>query len=101
MLFFVKVRVDHTRISEDELWDLWEQEAEAALGAKAAGRIVSLYKVVGQRRVVMVVDVESHDELDRLAMGAMPMRHIFECEEVLPVRDYGSFAEDVKHRWKS
>ena len=86
MLFFVKVRVDHTKISEEELWDLWEKEAESALAAKEAGKIVALYKVVGQRRVVMIVNVESHDELDRLAMGAMPMRHILECEEILPVR---------------
>lgn len=101
MLFFIKVRVDHTGISEEELWSLWEKEAEAARGAKEAGRIVSLYKVVGQRRVVMVVDAESHDELDRLAMGTMPMRHILEVEEILPVRSYDDFAGDVKRRWKS
>lgn len=101
MLFFVKVRVDHTGVSEEELWDLWEKEAEAALSAKAAGKIVSLYKVVGQRRVLMIVNVESHDELDQLAIGAMPMRHILECEEILPVRDYEDFAKDVKGRWKS
>jgi muconolactone delta-isomerase len=100
MLFFVKVRVDHTKISEEELWDLWEKEAESALAAKEAGKIVALYKVVGQRRVVMIVNVESHDELDRLAMGAMPMRHILECEGILPVRDYDDFAKDVKRRWK-
>mgnify|MGYP001818565135 FL=1 len=100
MLFFVKVRVDHTKISEEELWDLWEKEAESALAAKEAGKIVALYKVVGQRRVVMIVNVESHDELARLAMGAMPMRHILECEEILPVRDYDDFAKDVKRRWK-
>ena len=100
MLFFVKVRVDHTKISEEELWDLWEKEAESALAAKEAGKIVALYKVVGQRRVVMIVNVESHDELDRLAMGTMPMRHILECEEILPVRNYEDFAKDVKCRWK-
>jgi muconolactone D-isomerase len=100
MLFFIKVRVDHTRISENELWDLWEKEAEAALGAKAAGKIVTVYKVAGQRRVIMIVNMESHDELDRIAMGAMPMRHIFEVEEILPVRDYDDFAKDVKRRWK-
>jgi len=101
MLFFVKVRVDHTRISENELWDLWEKEAEAALGAKAAGKILTVYKVAGQRRVIMIVNMESHDELDQIAMGAMPMRHIFEVEEILPIRDYEDFAQDVKRRWKS
>ena len=55
MLFFAKVKVDHTRIDEDELWDLWEQEAESALAAKSHGKIRALYKVAGQRRVVMIL----------------------------------------------
>ena len=100
MLFFFKVRVDHTGMSEDELWDLWEKETEAAAGAKAGGKVVSLYKVAGQRRVVGIADVESHDELDQIIMGALPMRHVLEWEEILPVRAYEDFAEDVKRRWK-
>ncbi|MCH9723133.1 MAG: muconolactone Delta-isomerase family protein [Actinomycetia bacterium] len=99
MLFFAKVKVDHTRIDEDELWDLWEKEAESALAAKSHGKIRALYKVAGQRRVVMILDVDSHDDIDRLALGVMPMRHIMEIEEMLPLRDYESFAEDVKARW--
>jgi muconolactone D-isomerase len=101
MLFFCKVRVDHSRISEDELWNLWEQEAKAALHAKSAGTMVAVYKVVAQRRVIMIIDVPDHDFFDRLGMGMMPMRHIFEVEEILPLREYESFAEDVKTRWKS
>ena len=27
------------------------------------------------------------------------MRHIMEIEELLPLREYESFAEDVKARW--
>lgn len=42
MLFFAKVKVDHTRIDEDELWDLWEQEARSALAAKSHGKIRAL-----------------------------------------------------------
>ena len=42
MLFFVKVRVDHTKISEEELWDLWEKEADSAVAAQEAGKIVAL-----------------------------------------------------------
>ena len=99
MLFFIKVRVDHTRLSENELWDLWEKEAEAALHAKAAGKIMALYKVVGQRRIVMIVNMEPH-EVDQVALGDMPMRHIMELEEILPLRDYEDFAKDVHRRWK-
>ena len=47
MLFFVKVRVEPREMSLDGLWNAWEKEAEAALGAKAAGKAVVLYKVCG------------------------------------------------------
>jgi muconolactone D-isomerase len=101
MLFFCKVRVDHTRITEEEMWELWEQEAKSALHAKEAGNIVAVYKVAAQRRVVMIIDVPDHDFFDRLGMGMMPMRHIFEVEEILPLREYEAFAEDVEKRWQS
>ena len=101
MLFFVKVRVEPKSLSLDELWDHWEKEAEAALAAKDAGKVVALYKVSGQRRVVGIVNVESHDELDRIFMAALPMAHYLEIEEVLPVRPYEHFAEDLKRRWQA
>jgi muconolactone D-isomerase len=101
MLFFCKVRVDHTRISDEELWDLWEKEVKEALHAKSTGTIVAVYKVAAQRRVIMIIDVPDHDFFDRLGMGMMPMRHIFEVEEILARREYESFAKDVEKRWKS
>jgi muconolactone delta-isomerase len=101
MLFFVKVRVDPAReLEPDDLWDRWEKEAEAALGAMEAGKIVSLYKVAGQRLVVGILDLESHDEADRIFMGGLPMAHYLQLEEMLPVRDYRTFTEDVRRRWK-
>lgn len=100
MLFFVKVRVDTKHLSQDELWALWEKEAAAALQAKHAGKVVALYKVSGQRRVVGIVNVESHDELDRIFMAALPMAHHLEIEEVLPVREYEKFAADIQTRWQ-
>jgi hypothetical protein len=60
MLYFLKVRVDYQRLTPGELWNRWEKEADAALRAKAAGKIVALYKVVGQRRVLIIFDAESH-----------------------------------------
>jgi muconolactone delta-isomerase len=49
--------------------------ADVALKAKAEGRIVALYKVVGQRWVLIVIDVESHDEIDQALMAVMPLAH--------------------------
>lgn len=65
-----------------------------------AGKVVGLYKVSGQRRVLGILDVESHDELDRILMAGLPMAHNLTMAEVLPVREYTAFAEDVKRRWQ-
>lgn len=100
MLFHVSLRVDHTRLDPDEFWDTWEREADAALAAIEGGVIKNLYKVAGQRRVLGVVEVESHDQLDQIVMGALPMSHHLTLEEVLPVREYAAFAEDVRKRWQ-
>ncbi|MGY1639251.1 muconolactone Delta-isomerase family protein [Geodermatophilus sp. SYSU D00742] len=100
MLFHVSFRVDHTRLDEDDFWDEWERETQAAKAAMAGGVIKSLYKVAGQRRVIGIVDVESHDQLDQIVMGALPMSHHLTLEEVLPVREYTAFADDVARRWQ-
>ncbi len=99
MLYFFKVRIDPKGLSQDELWDHWEEEAEASLKAIAAGKILAAYKVAGQRRVVGIADVTSHDELDRIIMGELPMAQYQEWEELLPVRTFAAFANDVKRRW--
>jgi muconolactone D-isomerase len=101
MLFFVNVRIDPKDLSFEEMWDVWEKETEAAIGAKGVGKIVNLWKVAGQRRIIAIVDVESHDELDQIFMGALPMAHFLEFEEILAVREYEKFAADVRKRWKS
>ena len=100
MLFLLDIRVELKDMSFDELWDLWEKETEVEAEAKAAGKIVDLWKVVGQRRIVAVVDVDSHDELDQILMAALPMAHNLEFDQVLPLRTYESFASDVRKRWQ-
>ena len=64
-----------------------------------AGKIVSLYKVSGQRRAVGILDVESTDELDQILMAGLPIAHYVEIAEILPVREYTAFADDVRQRW--
>lgn len=65
-----------------------------------AGKIVTLYKVSGQRRVIGGLDVESTDELDQIITAGLPMAHHLEFEQVLPVRECASFAEDIRRRWE-
>ena len=100
VLYFFKVRVDHSNMTADELWDLWEKEVEAAEGALSAGKIKNLYKVTGQRRVLGIIDAESHDELDKIIMAGLPMSHVLEWEEIVPVREYTAFGADIRNRWK-
>lgn len=100
MLIFVDVLVDPKGMSQDELWDAWEEEANAALAAKEAGTVVSLYKVCGQRRVLALLDVESLDQLDQIWMAELPMARYLELKEVVPVREYEAFADDVRQRWQ-
>ena len=100
MLYYFKVRVEPKDWSFDEMWDWWDKEADAALAAKASGKMVALYKVAGQRLVIGIMDAESHDEMDRIFMAVLPIAHNLEIEEILPVRAYESFASDVKRRWK-
>jgi hypothetical protein len=69
MMFFFSVRVDHSGVSFDELWDEWEKEVDAAQAALEAGKIKNLYKVSGRRRVVGVLDVDSHEGANGGASG--------------------------------
>ena len=100
ILYYFQVRVEPKNWSFDEMWDEWEKEAEAALAAKASGKMVALYKVAGQRLVMGVIDADSHDELDQIFMAILPIAHNLEIEEILPIREYANFASDVKRRWK-
>lgn len=101
MLFYVQMRWNiEGRLSEDELWDLEAKEAEYGKETVESGMVVGLYKVAAQRRVIGIVDVESIEELDRTAMGRLPMREYLEFEQVWPLRNYEGFAEDVKIHYK-
>ncbi len=61
---------------------------------------MSLYKVSGQRRVIGILDVESTDELDQIIIAGLAMAEYLAFEQVLPVREYASFAEDIRQRWE-
>ena len=100
MLVFADVRVNPKDMSLDELWDIWEEEAKATLEAMEAGKVVSAYKVCGQRRVVLIFDMDSYDEMDRVLMAGLPLAHHLEIKEIVPVREYEDFASDIMQRWQ-
>lgn len=101
MLFYVQMRWNHEgRLSLDELWEVEKRETEAAQETIDEGMVKGLYKVAAQKRVIAIVDVESPDELDRTALGRLPMREYLEFEQVWALRDYEGFAKDVRVHYK-
>ncbi|MGP4109591.1 muconolactone Delta-isomerase family protein [Streptomyces sp. 4N509B] len=101
MLFYVQMRWNHEgRISLDELWEVEEEEAKHAQETLDSEYCIGLWKVAAQKRVIAIVDSPSAEELDREALGRLPMREYLEFEEVWPLRDYLGFAEDVKARYR-
>lgn len=103
MLFYIQMRWNiEGRLDFDELWDLLWEEIQNSRALVESGVLKSqLYKVAAQKRVIGIIEVESIDNLDRVAMGGLPMREYLEFEVVWPLRDYtGSFAEDVERHYQ-
>lgn len=99
MLFFVNAHIKIKELSPDELWEIWRTETEAARKATEAGKLLAAYKVSGMRRVLGILEVDSHDELDRI-LSTLPMARYIEFEEILPIRPFDNFANDLKNDWK-
>ncbi|MFD0683461.1 muconolactone Delta-isomerase [Actinomadura fibrosa] len=101
MLVYIQMRWNHEgRISLDDLWKVEARETEHAQETIDSGMVVGIWKVAAQKRVIAVLDVESPEELDRTALGRLPMREYLEFEAVWPLRDYQGFAADVAKRYR-
>ncbi len=101
MLYLLDFHVEYSAtMNQQDLFAIWSREADAALGAKKAGVVVDLWKCVGSRRVVAVVNVEDLDTLDQILLDLPIMRehgqHVH--VDVTPLRRYEDFAADVKKR---
>ncbi len=101
MLYHLDFHVEYApNMTQKDLFAIWSEEADAALNAKAAGVVVDLWKCVGTRRVIAIVNVESPDLLDRILLDLPIMKHIGQHVqvEVTPLRRYEDFAADLKER---
>ena len=101
MLYLLDFHVEYpATMTQKELFAIWAREAGAALSAKSAGVIVDLWKCVGSRRIVAVVNVDDLDTLDQILMDLPIMKehgqHV--QVDVTPLRRYEDFATDVKKR---
>lgn len=101
MLYHLDFRVEYPAgMSQQELFAIWKEEAQTALGAKEQGVVVDLWKCVGMRRVIAIVDVPSPDILDQILFDLPIMRehgqHV--QVDVTSLRKYEDFAADVQAR---
>ncbi|MGD2182914.1 muconolactone Delta-isomerase [Lusitaniella coriacea] len=104
MLYHLDFHVEYPAgMSQQELLAIWSEEADVALGAKQAGVVVDLWKCVGMRRVIVIVDVPSPETLDQILLDLPLMKkngqHV--RVEVTSLRRYEDFAADVKSRLES
>ena len=101
MLYHADFRIGYpASMSRKDFFSIWAKEAEAALGAKKAGLVVNIWKCVGSRRVIVVVDVDSPDTLDQLLLDLPIMKENGQHVQVdiTPLRRFEDFAADVKKR---
>ena len=75
MLYFLDFHVEYpAAMTQKELFTIWAREADAAIGAKEAGAVVDLWKCVGARRVLAVVNVDGPDNLDQILLDLPIMK---------------------------
>ena len=101
MLFLLDFHVEYAAdMTQKDLFKIWVDEAGAALGAKEAGVVVDLWKCVGERRVVAVVNVDAPDTLDQILFTLPIMKEMGQHVDVkvTALRRYEDFAADVK-KW--
>lgn len=101
MLYHLDFQVEYAaNMSQQDLFCIWAEEAEAALSAKKAGVIVDLWKCVGIRRIIAILDVDSPDRLDQILFDLPIMKKMGQHVHitVTALRRYEDFASDVGDR---
>ena len=104
MLYHLEFTVGYgADMTQQDLFRIWEEEAKAALGAKASGAVVDLWKVAGERRVIAIVDLPSPDVLDQISLDLPIMERMGQhvTIKVSALRRYEDFAADVSARLRS
>lgn len=97
LAFTVEYGGDQT---QQDLFRIWAKETDAAIDAKESGAVVGVWKVVGERRVFAVVDIDSPDTLDQILFDLPIMKQHGQYVNVVvtPLRSYEDFAADLKER---
>jgi len=86
------------RMSNQEFFGVWKEEATAALGAVKAGIIKNIWKVPGKYHVIVLMGVDSVDQIDEI-MHSLPIwklgyDYIIDMEWIL-LRPYENWAKQL------
>jgi muconolactone delta-isomerase len=98
MQFMVRFDVHQpVDMSAQELVNIWDEEAKAALGAVEAGAITGIWKVAGQRTVFAVCEFPSHQALDQALSGLPIIQQLGGSvdTEALAIYPYEDYAADL------
>ena len=73
MQFLIRFDVHQPEdMSNREFVEMWDREADAALGAMEAGVATHLWKIAGQRVVIGVLELPDAESVDR-ALASLPI----------------------------
>eukprot|EP00794_Sanderia_malayensis_P016872 gene16872-18577_t len=97
MLFFVEVNIEYRGLSQPEFLQILVREAEAAIAVKEKGVIKEIWKVVGERKVYLVVDVESSEAVETMSFSLPLFKELGNQVEVsvTPITEYYNFANFI------
>jgi muconolactone D-isomerase len=99
MLYMIRFDVQQpVDMSQKQLFEIWNEEAKAAQGARDAGAVTGLWKVAGQRTVFAVLDVPEHQTVDQ-ALNGLPIIQQMGgsvTTQALPIYDYAGWADDLR-----
>ena len=86
------------RMSNQEFFGVWKQEATAALEAVKAGVIKNIWKVPGKYDVIVLMGVDSVDQIDEIMHGLpiwkLGYDYIIDMEWIL-LRPYENWAKQL------
>jgi len=98
MFFYCKMGWDIKGLSFEDLWKLEGEEARQAIKTIDSGMAQHLYKVAAEQYVIVIGNLPSAEELDRTAMGRLPMHEHLIFEEVFSLEE--GFSIDVQRYLK-
>ncbi len=87
-------------MTNEEFYQLWEKESEAALELMNNGMVKAAYKVAGAPEVIAIFEVPDVHDLDNIILNLpiwkLGCSHLLSFVKWTPLRDYSYWYNDLK-----